>query len=207
MKKNLLIVIAFLFSVSSFAQERTSMISISASLESFNNLPFVLIEKQINVSFLGAEYSEIKGRFGFRAGINYANYTKSYNPNLFSDEFYLPGRPRNRLIKSHLIDFPLTTQFYLGKKKLKTYGNIGLASTLLIPSDEEEDENSFIVEEVLGKNLSFRGILGIGLAYQFSNHFGIDISVNQKARLITFGENIIRPLNSFGIQTKINYIF
>ncbi len=108
----------------------------------------------------------------------------------------------------HIIDLPLSGQIYLGKKRLKAYGNFGLINSLSIYNNSDY-KNYIGTGDHLGKrSLSFRYMFGMGLNYQFGKHIGIDLAVNRKKRLLTFEDHYIRPRDvNYSFQTTINYIF
>ena len=96
----------------------------------------------------------------------------------------------------------------MGKKKLKLYLNAGLSTTLSrVKEVSEEYRNYFNYDYDILKSLSFRGIYGGGFTYQLSNHFGLDLGFIKRTRLHTIDDHYLKPADSFGVQTKVNYIF
>jgi len=185
------------------AQQKSSMLGLSASYDYFENRSSYSSDKYIEGITIGLEYTERKGAFGFRAGISYSkikDYVPYFNQNLLTiDIFIWPQESR-----ISVIDFPLTGQVYLGKKKLKLYLNAGL-STTLSKVDRINDQylNYFAYDYDVFKSLSFRAIYGGGLTYQFVQHLGMDIGFIKRTRLHTLDDHYLKPADSFGIQTKI----
>jgi len=211
MKKSLLLIIACIFSLNTIqAQHKTSSIGIAASYDFFKTPPSLYnydssISKGITY---GIEYAETKGILGYRAGIFYTRLKdQELTPFDYSDFFlidiYLPLSTSTL----EVIDLPISGQVYLGKKKLRLYGNLGILTSLSFYENEVYEKTFLYNEEVIRRSLSFRGIYGAGITYQFSKHLGIDLSVHEKIRLHTIDDHYIRPRNSFGFQTKFNYIF
>jgi len=211
MKKGILLIITCIFSLNVMqAQHNASALGIAASYDffkiprSYSNFK----ESTKTAITYGLEYTETKGIWGYRAGIF---YTRLENQEIlpiddsffFLIDIYIPTNTS----PLQVIDLPVSGQIYLGKKNLRLYGNAGILTSLSFYENEAYEKIFLYNETAAHRSLSFRGIYGAGITYQFSKHFGIDLSTHKKIRLHTIDDTYIKPRNSFGFQTKLNYIF
>ncbi len=211
MKKIKLLYIITLCSVFALnAQEKNMRIGLATSYEVLqtNDDPYDYYGAQPNRGFsYGIEYTETKGIWGYRAGVFYTKIKdqvlRPSSEILFIDDWFGPK------LNFYSIDFPLSGQIYVGKKRLKAYGNLGLINSMSYFKNHDYDDYYFNRGNKLGnRSISFRYMYGMGLTYQFGKHIGLDVGVNRKKRLYTFEDHYIKPRDvDYSFQTTINYIF
>ncbi len=208
MKKVKLLLVLFLCSSYLLnAQEQTTSLGMAFSYDIFSeDGEFTYLGKNnVGVSY-GIEYSEKKGMFGYRTGIFYSRL----NDQLFTpQENYLFLRIAWNPVYEPLemVDFPISGQVYLGKKRLQAYASLGLSTSLAFYKDNTfnwlYDKNNDS-----DKSLSFKSIFGLGLSYQLGKHIGLDVNVNRRTNLYTLDNHYLKPRNiKYSFQTTINYIF
>lgn len=206
MKKEILL-LSFLFLIfgNLNAQDRNAMIGLSVSYEFFENREYYYDDKKSTGSIVGLEYAETKGRWGYSAGIFYSrtkDYINYYNPDIIFIDIYIPPQQYNHQV----YDFPISGQMYFGKKKLKGFVSLGISTSLSIVNNFTDYYFRNLENERIS-NMSIRGIYGTGLSYRISKHIGIDMEINRRVKIYTIDDNQLMPLNSFGLETKVNYLF